>query len=97
MTNRVMPLSKLMFLYPYVVMNILFLKPMIHHPAKTISFSFHALHHAFTKYISLRIDNSRRSRIYSLWNISRTTKATSYKALSNERADYSACVDISGF
>ena len=47
--------------------------------------------------LSLRIDNSRRSRIYTLWNISRTTKATTSCDISNERADCSACVDISGF
>ena len=44
----------------------------------------------------LRIDNSRRGRIHSLWNISRTTKATASCDISNERADFSACVDISG-
>ena len=48
-------------------------------------------------YLILRIANSRRGRIYSLWNISITTKATTSCDISNERADFSACVDISGF
>ena len=43
----------------------------------------------------LRIDNSRRGRIHSLWDISRTTKASTSCDISNERADFSACVDIS--
>ena len=36
----------------------------------------------------LRIDNSHRSMIYSLWNISRTTKAIRSCDTSNERADF---------
>ena len=44
----------------------------------------------------LRIDNSRRDKIHSLWNISRITKATTSCDISNEMADLSACVDISG-
>ena len=35
--------------------------------------------------------------IHSLWNISRTTKATASCDISNEREDFSACIDISGF
>ena len=50
----------------------------------------------FTQFFALRIDNSRHGRMHSLWNISRTTKATSCD-ISNERADFSACVDIYGF
>ena len=45
----------------------------------------------------LRIDNSRRGRIHNLWHISRTTKATTSCVISNERTDFSACVDISSF
>ena len=45
----------------------------------------------------LRIDNSRRGRIHSLWHISRTTKATTSCDISNERTYFSACVDISSF
>ena len=48
------------------------------------------------KQTSPQMDNSRRGRIHSLWNISRTTKATTSCDISNERADSSACVDISG-
>ena len=48
-------------------------------------------------YLFSRIDNSRCGRIYSLWNISRTTKATTSCDISNENADFSACVDISGY
>ena len=47
--------------------------------------------------VNLRIDNSRRGRIHSLWDISRTTRATTLCDISNERADFSACDDISGF
>ena len=47
--------------------------------------------------IDLRIDNSRHGRIHSLWNISRSTKATTSYDISNERADFPACVDISVF
>ena len=47
--------------------------------------------------VHLRIDNSRRGRIHSLWNISRNTKATTSCDTSNERADFSACADVSGF
>ena len=50
------------------------------------------------RYIGLlRIDNSRRCRIHSLWNISRNTKATTSCDTSNERADFSACADVCGF
>ena len=45
----------------------------------------------------LRIDNSRRGRIHSLWDISRTTTATTSCDISNERADFSVCDDIIGF
>ena len=44
----------------------------------------------------LRIDNSRRGRIHGLWNISRSTKARTSRAISNERADYSAYLGVSG-
>ena len=44
----------------------------------------------------LRIDNSRRGRIHSLWDISRTTKATTSCEISNERAAFRAYVDVSG-
>ena len=39
------------------------------------------------------IDNSRHGRIHSLWNISRTTKATVSCDISNKGTDSSACVD----
>ena len=38
-----------------------------------------------------------RGRIHSLWDISRSSRATTLSDISNERADFSACVDISGF
>ena len=53
-------------------------------------------HDKLLKTRNLRIDNSRHGRIHSLWNISRTTKATTSCDISNERADFSACVDIRG-
>ena len=60
-------------------------------------FSFYPslLRHGFRP--TLRIDNSRHGRIHNLWNISRTTKATTSCNISNERAYFSACGDISGF
>ena len=60
----------------------------------TLSMSY--MHREITKN-TLRIDNSRRGRIRSLWNISRTTKAATSCDISNERADFPACIDISCF
>ena len=58
---------------------------------------FHSLWVAISGEIqALRIDNSRRGGIHSLWNISKTTKTTTSCDISNERAYFSACVDISG-
>ena len=42
--------------------------------------------------ILLRIDNSPRSAVHVIWNFSRTKIAKT----SNERAYFSACVDLNG-
>ena len=48
------------------------------------------LHHSS---LSLRIDNTRRGRIRGLWNIQRTSEATTTTCdVSNKNADFSVCV-----
>ena len=44
----------------------------------------------------VRIDNSHRGRIHGIWNISRSTKARTSCDISNERADFSSYLGVSG-